>query len=78
MNHYEVLGMPTTASAAELRRAYLDLARRFHPDFHANDGPRSFADAEDRMREINLAWEVLGDRRNRIAYDRRIGVRTSV
>ena len=63
MNPYAVLGVAPTASDAEIRRAYLALARRFHPD--ANPG------AEDRMLAINEAWAILGDRARRAAWDRR-------
>jgi curved DNA-binding protein CbpA len=59
---YEVLGVEPTASDAEIRRAYLALARRFHPD--ANPG------GEERMRAVNEAWAVLGDARQRAQLDR--------
>ena len=62
MNPYEVLGVVRTASDAEIRHAYLALARRFHPD--ANPG------GEERMRLVNEAWAVLGDRVRRAEYDR--------
>jgi hypothetical protein len=74
VNHYEVLGVPRTATAEEVRRAYLELARRHHPDFHAADGPGSVREAERRMRAINEAWSVLGDRARRDAYDRSLVV----
>lgn len=59
---YEVLGVSPTASDDEIRRAYVALARRFHPD--ANP------DGEERMRAVNEAWAVLGDRQRRRDYDR--------
>jgi curved DNA-binding protein CbpA len=62
VNPYEILGVVRTATDAEIRRAYLALARRFHPD--ANPG------GEERMRLVNEAWAVLGDRSRRAAYDR--------
>ena len=62
MNPYAVLGVEPSASDAEIRRAYLALARRFHPD--ANPG------GEDRMRAVNEAWAILGDRTRRAAWDR--------
>lgn len=64
MNPYAVLGVEPDATDAEIRRAYLALARRFHPD--ANPG------GEDRMRAVNEAWAVLGDRARRAAWDRRM------
>lgn len=73
MNHYEVLGVAPWVSDAEIRRAYVHLARQFHPDMHARGGAESSAAAAQRMCELNLAWEVLGDRRRREAYDRVMG-----
>lgn len=59
--HYEVLGVPRDASAVAVRQAYLQLARRHHPD-------RPGGDAE-RMRLVNEAWAVLGDPVRRERYD---------
>lgn len=56
-----MLGVDPNASDAEVRRAYLALARRFHPD--ANPG------GEERMRAVNEAWAILGDRERRARYD---------
>ncbi len=57
LTHYEVLGVGRTASAAEVRRAYVALARRHHPDAPGGD--------ERRMQEVTAAWAVLGDARRR-------------
>jgi hypothetical protein len=62
VNPYTVLGVAATATDAEIRRAYVALARRFHPD--ANPG------GEERMRSVNEAWAILGDRERRAAFDR--------
>ncbi len=70
MDHYESLGVPSDASAEEIKRAYLELARRHHPDFHTTDDPAARRDAERRMREVNAAWQVLGAESSRQAYDR--------
>ena len=59
--HYDVLGVPATASAAEVRRAYHERARQLHPD-RAGDA-RAMAD-------VNEAWRVLRDPGSRAAYDR--------
>ena len=76
MNHYEVLGVEATISAADLRSAYLRLARRYHPDFqHGQQESRSsVADSELRMRLINAAWQVLGNTKDRAAYDQRLRI----
>lgn len=60
-NHYEVLGIPRSASAAAIKQAYYDLAKQYHPDTDAGD--------EEMMRQINAAYEVLGDQHRRRAYD---------
>lgn len=77
MNHYQVLGVSVGASSHELRRAYVQLARQYHPDFHLNAGPSAIEYAENRMREINLAWDVLRDDTKRRNYDRRLGLAMS-
>src|SRR5690606_23888571 len=57
--HYEVLGVPASASEAEIRRAYLAAARRHHPDLESDVDLR--AQAELRMQGVNDAWRVLSD-----------------
>jgi hypothetical protein len=59
--HYEVLGVAPDAAPAEVRRAYLTLARRHHPDRAGGDAAR--------MRTINDAWATLGDPARRRQYD---------
>lgn len=59
--HYEVLGVAPSASAEEVRGAYVALARALHPD-------RAHGDAR-RMQEVNEAWRVLRDPAARQAYD---------
>jgi hypothetical protein len=72
VNHYEVLRVPETASPDELRRAYIAQAREHHPDRHRAAGPSAAAAAEDRMRLINEAWDVLRDPLRRRSYDQRL------
>jgi hypothetical protein len=59
--HYEVLGVAPDAGAAEVRRAYLAMARRHHPDRDGGDAAR--------MRRVNEAWATLGDPARRREYD---------
>lgn len=66
MNHYEVLGVAPTASVAEVRRAYLDRARRHHPDAGGDHA---------RMTRLNEAWAVLSDPVRRSRYDDEVGTR---
>ncbi len=70
MNHYEVLGVDPACDASDVRRAYLAAARRYHPDFHADADDVTRSRNARRMQELNQAWEVLGDRSARAAYDR--------
>jgi curved DNA-binding protein len=63
-DYYEVLGVPRTASAEELQKAYRTQARRNHPD--VNKDPA----AEERFKEINEAYHVLADPKTRARYDR--------
>ncbi|OWY62655.1 hypothetical protein B7486_57255, partial [cyanobacterium TDX16] len=71
MTPYEVLGVPRTASAAEIRQAYVELARRHHPDFHTGDPEATRAASAERMRAVNDAWRVLSDPHRRRVYDER-------
>lgn len=58
---YQVLGVPSTASDDEIKKAYRDLARKYHPDNY-HDNP--LADlAQERMKEINEAYEAVQSQR---------------
>ena len=61
--YYDILGVPATASDDEIRKAYRKLARKYHPDVSKE------ADAEVKMRDLNEAKDVLGDKEKRAAYD---------
>src|SRR5579872_6783129 len=63
-DYYEVLGVSRTASEVEIKRAFRNQARRYHPDVN------KAANAEAQFKEINEAYEVLSDQRKRMAYDR--------
>lgn len=69
--HYRVLGVSRTASSAQLRTAYLALARRLHPDRLGELSPADRAAATARMAAVNEAWSVLSDPARRAAYDQR-------
>ena len=65
-----MLGVPSTATQDEIKKAYRKLAKRYHPDANAND-PK----AAERFKEISEANNVLGDVEKRKQYDdmRRLG-----
>jgi hypothetical protein len=71
--HYETLGIPVGADQAEIRRAYVALARRFHPDAHAGRSEAERAHADRRMADVNAAWSALSDPARRRAYDESLG-----
>jgi len=62
-DYYKTLGLARGASEDEVRKAYRKLARKYHPDVSKE------ADADQRMREINEANDVLRDKEKRAAYD---------
>lgn len=62
-DYYETLGIKRDASEAEIKSAYRKLARKFHPDVNKTK------EAEEKFKEINEAYEVLGDKQKRQRYD---------
>src|SRR4051812_20873138 len=63
-DYYETLGVPRNASEADIKKAFRKLARKYHPDV-AKDKKA----AETKFKEINEAYEVLGDPAKRKKYD---------
>jgi molecular chaperone DnaJ len=63
-DYYEILGLPRTASADEIKQAFRKLARQYHPDVSKEP------DAEEKFKEINEAYGVLSDPDKRARYDR--------
>src|SRR5215469_16208936 len=63
-DYYKTLGVPKTAKAADIKKAYRELARKYHPD--ANKGN---ADAEERFKSITEAYNVLSNEKQRKEYD---------
>jgi len=61
---YDVLGVSRKASAEEIKAAYRELAFKNHPDINIDD-----AQAEQKMKEINCAYEILSDPEKRLRYD---------
>src|SRR5574341_453173 len=65
MDYYRVLGVPREASDDDVKKAYRRLVFQHHPDRNPNS-----KEAEAKIREINAAYEVLGDFQQRRTYDR--------
>src|SRR5512139_623642 len=63
-DYYEVLGVPRSASDADIKKAFRKLAREYHPDVAKNK-----KQAEEKFKEINEAYEVLSDPAKRKRYD---------
>jgi molecular chaperone DnaJ len=63
-DYYELLGVKRDASEQELKKAYRQLALKFHPDRNPGSKP-----SEDKFKEINEAYEVLSDPQKRHRYD---------
>lgn len=64
-DYYKILGVDRKAGDDDIRKAYRKLAKQYHPDYNPKD-----KQAEERFKEINEAYEVLGDSKKRSHYDR--------
>jgi len=69
VNHYKVLNVSEDASPRVIRAAYVAAARRSHPDYFTGASADRREAAEQKMREINQAWSVLGDEHRRSRHD---------
>lgn len=64
-DYYKILGVDRSASDDDIRKAYRKLAKQHHPDYNPKN-----KQAEEKFKEINEAYEVLGDSKKRSHYDR--------
>ena len=63
-NYYDILGVDKNASADEIKSAYRKLAKKYHPDLNPNN-----AEAAEKFKEVNEAYEVLSDTTKKANYD---------
>lgn len=63
-DYYETLGVAKNATPEDMKNAFRQLARKYHPDINKDPG------AEEKFKEINEAYAILSDPDKRAAYDR--------
>ena len=63
-DYYEVLGVPKSADAEDIKKAYRTLAKKYHPDMNPGD-----KEAEQKFKEVNEAYAVLSDSEKKARYD---------
>ena len=63
-DYYKTLGIGKEASSDEIKKAFRQLARKYHPDLNHNN-----KESEEKFKEINEAFQVLGDEKKKNQYD---------
>ena len=62
MNPYQVLGVSPNATDEEIKKAYRQLVKKYHPDRYAGD-PRAQEAASEKLKQINEAYDLIGKMR---------------
>ncbi|CAD5224297.1 unnamed protein product [Bursaphelenchus xylophilus] len=69
VNHYEALGVKATATSAEIKSAFYELSKQYHPDLNPDDKDK----AAEQFQKVAAAYEILGNETKRKEYDRNFG-----
>ena len=70
-NYYEIIGVNVNADERTIKNAYLFKLKKYHPDLYLGDSEF----AEQKTKELNLAYDTLKDKELRKAYDEQLGIR---
>ena len=65
LDPYSILGVPRSASEAEIKKAYRSKAKALHPDQHGNDPKKA-----EEFKRVSQAYDIVGDKEKRAKYDR--------
>lgn len=68
-DYYKELGVSRSATEEEIQKAYRKLARKYHPDLHANKSDKEKEEAKQKFQQIQHAYDVLNDAEKRKMYD---------
>jgi molecular chaperone DnaJ len=68
-NYYQILGVERNASDDDLKRAYRNLSKKYHPDLQNGKSESEKKEAEEKFKEISEAYSILSDRKKREYYD---------
>lgn len=69
-DYYKTLGVSKSATEDEIQKAYRKLARKYHPDLHADASDREKEKAKQNFQAVQQAYDVLSDKKKRQMYDR--------
>lgn len=68
-DYYKILGVSRSATQEEIQKAYRKLARKYHPDLHANSDEKERENAKQNFQKVQQAYDVLGEPEKRQMYD---------
>lgn len=68
-DYYKTLGVSKSATEDEIQKAYRKLARKYHPDLHADESEREKEKAKQNFQAVQHAYDVLSDKKKRRMYD---------